>query len=205
MSVRQNRTIAVRICKILGMDSKDRGGCHGLVCLVICGPITLLCVIAPGRALLLFAEPWRVISQRVERLVLTSRTTVNQCHSRIPHVKSQFAMADSAKPAQVSETAVPPTQVWPPPHMKQHRCHPRLADVAHTVLTLKGSEFPRRVQLWYQCVRSEVGAEPQDTFLVDPAEQAIRAKNPMNPFDPLAKPASTTGTGTSNAKGSETK
>ena len=62
------------------------------------------------------------------------------------------------------------------PRLKQHRCHPRTADLAHTVLSLDLCAAPARARLLYRCLASDPGAEPTEPFLLNPAEQALRQK-----------------------------
>ena len=62
------------------------------------------------------------------------------------------------------------------PRLKQHRCHPRTADFVATLLRLEFGSTPHRARLLYRCLVSDVGAEPSDTFLVDPAEHALKQK-----------------------------
>jgi hypothetical protein len=59
----------------------------------------------------------------------------------------------------------------------QHRCHARLADVVHTLMKLKLLETPARTGLWFRCYTSEVGAEPNDAYLVDPATHALKLRS----------------------------
>lgn len=78
-------------------------------------------------------------------------------------------------PANVSSSDVSYTAPRDP-RLKQHRCHPRTADFVATLLRLELSSAPHRAGLLYRCLRSEVGAEPMDPFLLDPAEQALKQK-----------------------------
>ncbi len=73
----------------------------------------------------------------------------------------------------------PPPPPPPPaldPRLKQHRCHARLADVVHAVMTLALPAVPARAALLVRCYASAVGAEPREPFLVDPAVHAIRLR-----------------------------
>lgn len=45
-------------------------------------------------------------------------------------------------------------------------------------MTFQFGETPTRFGLWWKCVRSEVGAEPTEPHLLDPAKQAFRLKDP---------------------------
>lgn len=56
----------------------------------------------------------------------------------------------------------------------QHRCHLRLADVGHVFVSLEWFSLPQRTSLWFACMRSEVGNEPSDAYLIDPKTQALR-------------------------------
>jgi hypothetical protein len=58
----------------------------------------------------------------------------------------------------------------------QHRCHPRAADVVHTLVNLKLGAFPARVGLLRACLAAAPGQEPTDAFLLDPAAQGIRLR-----------------------------
>ena len=62
------------------------------------------------------------------------------------------------------------------PRLKQHRCHPRVADLASTLLRLELPAAPHRARLLYRCLTSAVGEEPTDPFLLNPAEQALKQK-----------------------------
>ena len=81
-----------------------------------------------------------------------------------------------------SASAPPPPRAPPPappldPRLKQHRCHARLADVVHAVMTLALPAAPARVALLVRCYASAVGAEPAEPFLVDPAVHALRMRS----------------------------
>lgn len=75
---------------------------------------------------------------------------------------------------------------------KQHRCHARLADVVHTVMTLALTSTPRRAALLVACYAAAPGAEPTDAFLVDPAMHALRLRGSKAPARPAAAAAPTT-------------
>ncbi len=62
------------------------------------------------------------------------------------------------------------------PRLKQHRCHPRLADCVHSLSACPG-ELPSRIGLLLRCYRSEPGAEPTEPFLLDPAKHALRMRD----------------------------
>ena len=44
----------------------------------------------------------------------------------------------------------------------------------HTIADLSPGEFTHRASLLFQCYRSEVGKEPKEPYLLDPAKQVIR-------------------------------
>lgn len=68
------------------------------------------------------------------------------------------------------------------PHGRgQHRCHARLADASHCLLTLQLGSFPGRVSLWTRCLASEVGSEPSEPFLLDPLAQRLRFRDRDQP------------------------
>jgi hypothetical protein len=60
----------------------------------------------------------------------------------------------------------------------QHRCHPRAADLVHTLVNLKLGSFPERLQLLAACLASTPGQEPSAAYLVDPALQVIKLRRP---------------------------
>ena len=60
--------------------------------------------------------------------------------------------------------------------LRQHRCHPRAADVVHTLVNFKAGEVPGRVGLLVACLASEPGQEPSAPHLLDPAAQGIRLR-----------------------------
>jgi hypothetical protein len=68
----------------------------------------------------------------------------------------------------------------------QHRCHPRAADVVHTLVNVKLGAFPGRVALLGACLASRPGEEPADAFLVDPAAQGIRLRSQRRVPPPAA-------------------
>lgn len=61
--------------------------------------------------------------------------------------------------------------------VKQHRCHARLADVVHTIMTLSPTLTPTRVSLLMRCYASDVGSEPTEPHLVDPAVHALKLRS----------------------------
>lgn len=75
--------------------------------------------------------------------------------------------------------ALPPPSSKQPEQsqFKQHRCHARLADVAHTFIEFKGSEFGPRFKLLMQCYKSEPGQEPKDPYLVDPEKHKVKQRH----------------------------
>lgn len=64
------------------------------------------------------------------------------------------------------------------PVPKQHRCHTRLVDATTAIMSLRWGQAPERFGLWFKCVRSEVGEEPTEPHIIDPAKQAFRLKDP---------------------------
>jgi hypothetical protein len=83
-------------------------------------------------------------------------------------------MSSPPPPSAAAPRHLPPAGDLNPPGFHQHRCHPRLADVVHTVMTLQPSLFPERARLLFACYRSEPGQEPTDNYILDPREQAVR-------------------------------
>ena len=61
-------------------------------------------------------------------------------------------------------------------NLRPHRCHPRAADVVHTLLSLQLTSFPARAYLLASCLSSTPGSEPTDPYLIDPASHVIRLK-----------------------------
>jgi hypothetical protein len=58
----------------------------------------------------------------------------------------------------------------------QHRCHPRAADVVHTLVNLRLGALPERASLLAACLASAPGSEPAVPYLLDPAAQGIRLR-----------------------------
>ena len=83
----------------------------------------------------------------------------------------------------------------PPPAAEgtahQHRCHARLADLVHAVLGGGGGlpATPHRARLWLACLRSAPGDEPAEPYLLDPAAQVLRWREPQPLPEPTPAPA----------------
>ena len=81
----------------------------------------------------------------------------------------------------------------------QHRCHPRAADVVHTLVNLKLGAFPARVGLLRACLAAAPGQEPSDAYLLDPAAQGIRLRARRAAPAPAPAPAVGAGAGQGGA------
>ena len=55
------------------------------------------------------------------------------------------------------------------------------------LLSLELSASASRLGLWFRCLRSEVGHEPDEPYLRDPASQRLVPRNPTSPYEPLGK------------------
>ena len=60
--------------------------------------------------------------------------------------------------------------------LKQHRCHPRAADLVHVIMGVQVTLIPARLSLLTSCLASTPGEEPKDPFILDPTSHAIRLK-----------------------------
>jgi hypothetical protein len=77
-------------------------------------------------------------------------------------VRSQMPLSEEDKATRIAE-------------LKQHRCHPRAADLAHAFVK-DWAAFPSRASLLVSCLKSKAGEEPQAPYLLDPALQGIRLR-----------------------------
>ncbi len=89
--------------------------------------------------------------------------------------------ASAAAPAACSAAPHAPSgDSAPRPVAVQHRCHPRMADIAHVFTTMQWGLLPERTSLWWRCFQSAPGAEPDAPFLLSPDSQRLRLKSELS-------------------------